>query len=231
MKRHGIMDNIKQKIYPYYVRIKVRNDTKIFCIGRNKTGTTTLKTAVQDLRLVVGNQYEGERLFRNYLDRDFNSIIEYCRKGVFFQDVPFNLPYLYPVLDNAFPGSKFILTVRNSAEEWYESFISFQIKLHGFEGRLPTKDELVSNRKIFPGYAYLTKKDVYRTPDHDLYNKEVLMKHYDTYNDEVKHYFANKGNLLVLNVSEPGSYQQFCKFIGVEPLYDRFPWTNKTSKL
>jgi hypothetical protein len=44
---------------------------KIFCIGCNKTGTTSLETAFKDWGYKLGNQTIAERLVDSYLDRDF----------------------------------------------------------------------------------------------------------------------------------------------------------------
>lgn len=202
--------------------------TKIFCIGRNKTGTTSLEKAAKDLGLKVGSQYDAELLFPFYIKRDFAPIIKYCKSAQFFQDVPFSLPYTYQILDYAFPESKFILTLRNSDEEWYNSLINFQTKIHGHDGKLPTIEDLKNSSRIFKGFAYLTKKEIFGTPDDDLYNKEMMIDHYNQYNKNVLHYFKNKNNLLVINISKPDSYHEFCSFIGEKPIYNEFPWENKT---
>src|SRR5690606_13764325 len=140
--------------------------------------TTSLKIAAKDLGFEVGNQKAAELLFKDYLKRDFRSLVRYCETAEFFQDIPFSLPYTYQILDYAFPDSKFILSVRDSAEQWYESFIRFQIKVNGVDGRLPTKEELLANDRVFKGFAYWTKNDVYQTEDDDPYNKDILIRHY-----------------------------------------------------
>jgi hypothetical protein len=207
---------------------KIASKQKIFCIGRNKTGTTSLKIAAKDLGFEVGNQKAAELLFKDYLKRDFRSLVRYCETAEFFQDIPFSLPYTYQILDYAFPDSKFILSVRDSAEQWYESFIRFQIKVNGVDGRLPTKEELLANDRVFKGFAYWTKNDVYQTEDDDPYNKDILIRHYNNYNSTVQHYFRQRTNLLVINVAETNSYYRFCEFLNREPVYDRFPWVNRT---
>src|SRR5437763_5861921 len=92
----------------------VRNKQKIFCIGRNKTGTTSLTKAMMELGFITGNQGRAERLIDCYKLRNFKPIIAYCKTAQFFRDVPFSLPFTFIALDVAFPGSKFILTVRDS---------------------------------------------------------------------------------------------------------------------
>ena len=96
-------------------------EPKIFCIGRNKTGTTSLKYVLKQHGYKVGNQRKSELLIDHYANRNFKRIAKFCEKATVYQDVPFSLPYLYIYLDNVFPNAKFILSVRNSPIEWYES--------------------------------------------------------------------------------------------------------------
>ncbi len=76
---------------------------KIFCIGQNKTGTTSIRKACEDLGFDVGNQRVAENLLINYLENDFKSIIDYCKTANVFQDFPFSWPETYKHLDKAFP--------------------------------------------------------------------------------------------------------------------------------
>jgi len=103
--------------------IKVYGKPKIFCIGLNKTGTTSLKKEMILQGFVVGNQRKAELLFDDWVQRDFRRIIRYCRTAQFFQDEPFSCPYTFIAMDQAFLGSKFILTIRDDAEQWYNSLI------------------------------------------------------------------------------------------------------------
>jgi hypothetical protein len=89
-----------------------RNTSKIFCIGFNKTGTTSLYHALLREGLKVGDQPTAERLLASYVDGDFDPIVEYCKTARAFQDVPFSMPNTYRHLYHAFPDAKFILSVR-----------------------------------------------------------------------------------------------------------------------
>ena len=219
-----------QKLYRDNVLpIRIAKKTKIFCIGRNKTGTTSLEKAAIDLGLVTNIQSEAEQLFKPYLERSFEKIIKHTRKAEFFQDIPFSLPYTYQILNHVYPTAKFILTERDSPEQWVESFINFQKEVNGKNGKLPSKEELLLNKRVYEGFAYWTKNDVFQTSDDNLYDRNKLLKHYINYNKEVKHYFRFKDNLLVINIAERDSYKKFCAFIGKKPLYKSFPWQNKTN--
>ena len=76
-----IINTVKIKVLSY----KVRNKTKFFCIGRNKTGTTSLKKAFSDLGFIVGNQTLSEKLYdRYFFSNDFDKIVSYCETAEVF---------------------------------------------------------------------------------------------------------------------------------------------------
>lgn len=204
--------------------------TKYFCIGRNKTGTTSLKRAFENLGFPVGDQVTAELLAdRYYFEGNFEPIITYCESAQVFQDVPFSWPETYKYLDTAFPGSKFILTIRDNPEQWYRSISRFHAKMFGSDGNVPTAQQLKQRGYVRRGWMYNTVR-LHGTPDDDPYNKEIMMAHYNRYNDEVIEYFKDRpDDLLVINLSEKGSYLKFCEFIGVDGKGRReFPWENKT---
>jgi hypothetical protein len=60
--------------------------TKVFCVGRNKTGATSMAAAFADLGLVVGRQAWAERLAFDWARRDFRRLFRYCLTAQAFQD-------------------------------------------------------------------------------------------------------------------------------------------------
>lgn len=208
--------------------IRVMGKSKIFCIGANKTGTTSLKKEFSALGFIVGNQKRAERLFPFYQTGDFDPIMAYCRTAQVFQDAPFSLPETFKHVDRAYPGSKFILSVRDSPEQWYQSLIKFHAKMFG-NGKIPTKNDLMNSGYIWKGWAWEGHKAVFKTPEDDLYNKQLLTQYYNMHNQSVLDYFKNRPkDLLVINLSEPDSYARFLTFIGVTSPRQHFPWENKT---
>lgn len=198
---------------------------KVFCIGRNKTGTTSLETALSDLGYQVGDQREAERLMNHYRDRNFRPIIEYCCTAEAFQDVPFSLPFTYVVMDQAFSGSKFILSVRDP-DDWYRSYIRHQKQVVGTDG-LPTPEELKNHPYVWEGWLYDAKIWQGR-PEDKFYDEDFLKERFVRYNRNVRDYFQFKDNLLTINVAEDGAYQELCTFLGEEPFRDAMPWENRT---
>ncbi|WP_163583217.1 sulfotransferase family protein [Gracilibacillus saliphilus] len=205
---------------------------KIFCIGRNKTGTTSLKKAFEVLGYSVGKQREAENLLVNYIEGDFDSIIEHCNSATVFQDVPFSWPGTYMYLDRAFPESKFILTVRDSSEQWYNSITKFHSKKFADGHRTPTRNDLINSTYIFKGQPWLVHKHIYGIEGENTYDKEIMIRNYEKHNEEVKEHFKDRPeDLLVLNLSEKNSYKKFCDFLDICSPYTDFPWENKTSNV
>ena len=81
---------------------------KVFCIGRNKTGTTSIEAALQGFGLRMGLQARGEMLKGDWAKRDFARIVALCRTADAFQDVPFSNADTFRAVDAAYPGSRFI---------------------------------------------------------------------------------------------------------------------------
>ncbi len=212
-----------------FIRYKIRNKPKIFCIGRNKTGTTSFKKAMQDLGYVVGNQRKAEMLFYTYRDKNFDPIIKYCKTAQVFQDFPFSVPETYKHLDKAYPGSKFVLTVRDSPEQWYNSLVNFHSRLWG-NGKVPTKEDLQKAKYIWKGRPWESNQ-LSGAPEHDPYNKEFHVNSDVRYNKGVLEYFKDRpDDLLVINIAEKGSYQELMSFLGIHNSpHNDFPWENKTS--
>jgi hypothetical protein len=209
----------------------VSGKPKIFCIGLNKTGTTSMAKALTDLGFIVGDQHLAELLLDDWSVRNFKSLYNYCLTAQAFQDIPFSLPYSFQALDGFFPGSKFILTVRDNSEQWYNSLITFQSKFFG-KGNVPTTTDFKNANYGYPGFKYNIFKWVYNTPEEDPYNKEIMIQQYEFYNFLVQDYFKRRPNdLLVVNLSDPGSYQKFCEFLEKPYPGGKFPHENKTNNL
>lgn len=225
----GVKNRVGRIITEFMNQRNAEGKVKFFCIGRNKTGTTSLKRAFEDLSYPVGNQRKAEILTgKYYFEGKFQPIVDYCKSAQVFQDVPFSYPETYKHLDKAYPGSKFILTVRDSPEQWYRSITRFHAKMFGKEGRVPTVEDLKNASYVWPGFMYNVVR-VHGTQDDDPYNKEIMIAHYERYNQEVMGYFKDRPNdLLVINVAEKGAYRKFVDFLGVDSSCNDFPWENKT---
>ena len=103
-----------------------KNFNKIFNIGYNKTGTTTMEYVFQQLGYSCPDQQEQEaRIVKQLYLGNFKPLIDFVNQYDAFQDMPFSQGVVYSQVDALFPNSKFILTVRNK-DDWYESLVRFQ---------------------------------------------------------------------------------------------------------
>lgn len=208
---------------------KYKNEQKIFCIGRNKTGTTSIKVLLESLDIPVGDQRKAELLGKDVLNGVYKKFLKYVKyEGVAFQDIPFSVPHTYKMLDKKFTNSKFILTVRDSPEVWYNSLTKFHAKLFG-NGQTPTKSDLIKANYVYPGWMWEINRLHYKTPEDDVYNKDILIKQHIEYNNGVIEYFKDQPEkLLVINLKEPDAAKKICLFLNSEKIIEEIPWENKT---
>lgn len=227
-----IVYRLKRLYREYYLPVKLRNKTKVFCIGANKTGTTSLAKAFDVLGFEVGDQHKAESLSINCLYQNYKPLIDYCKTAEVFQDVPFSFLEVYKVLDKNFPKSKFILSIRDSSEQWYQSIIKFHSKIFGNE-IMNSWEEIKKLNYVTPEWVYNIRQGVYGLTDLDHpYEKTKLIEYYEKRNNEIVDYFKNRpDDLLVINLSEKGSYQKLIDFLGITSPFNDFPWENKTSEI
>ncbi len=199
-----------------------RNKQKVFCIGLNKTGTTSLGKALEDFGFNVANQRTGELLLKDYVRRDFRPILKFCQTANVFQDIPFGTQFLFPILDYEFPNSKFILTIRDNEDEWYKSITEFHASFFG-KPTPPLSEELRNADYCYKGWFWELFQDVFQALEEDPYNRSNLQRVYLEHIEAVKQYFCLKSNLLIINLKEPYSYRKLCSFLDKKPLYQKFP--------
>jgi hypothetical protein len=230
--RNTIIWSTLRKMRDWYC---IQGQPKVFCIGEAKTGTTSLEKTFKLLGYLVGDQRAAEMLLRHYIRRDFKPIIKYCRTAQVFQDNPFGLSETYKHLDRAFPNSKFILSVRDSPDQWYNFLVNSHAKKFG-KGSVPTADQLKNANYVWKGWVWESLQEQFGVDERDPYNKEKLVRAYVKHNEDVIEYFRGRDNLLVINLADPESFQKFLEFIPDgyrrnRRTLDRFPWENKTSDL
>ncbi|WP_375577902.1 sulfotransferase [Marivirga tractuosa] len=230
MLNRGVLNKLKDFKEDYFDPIKYKNRQKYFCIGLNKTGTTSLKRAFQDLGFKVGNQRKAERLLKDIINRNYNTFLNYCDTAEVFQDVPFSFFDIYKVLFEKYPDAKFILTIRDSPEQWVNSITKFHAKKFS-NNCVATAEELKRAEYVWPGWMWEAMKYNFDVSEQDPYNRENLQERYIKYNREAKEFFSTSDHFIELNLSQKESYQKFTNFIGVDSPYLDFPWENKTENI
>ncbi len=202
---------------------------KVVCVGRNKTGTTSIEVALHSLGLKMGLQARGEILKGDWAKRDFTRIVALCRTADAFQDVPFSGAFTFQAVDANFPGSKFILTVRDSPEQWFESLVRFHTRIVN-KGRLPTADDLRAFEYRYKGFLWDAFVLSYGDDESLLYNRDTYIASYLDHNRNVTEYFRHRpDDLLVLNVSHDDAMKKLCEFVGMPYRGQAMPHLNRTA--
>lgn len=175
---------------------------KVFSTGLQRTGTMSLTRALNRIGFRA-KQFPKEL----YQDIQHPIINEYDA----FTDFP--IPLLYQALDQAYPGSKFIHTIRDE-DKWLKSvrwlFTTGRIKFNVTENN----------------YAQTFHQHFYGTTHFD---EAVFLTRYRAYNKEVAAYFADRPeDYLVINLTEGEGYEKICPFLGVPVPDQPFPYSNKS---
>lgn len=174
---------------------------KVFCIGFHKTGTTSLTVALRALgyRVTGPNGIDDPDIASNVLPMAYALVEQYDA----FQDNPW--PIIYRDLDRQYPGSRFILTLRNT-----DSWMTSQLKHFG---RRETQ-----MRKWIYGVG---------CPEG---NEAVYRKTFEAHNREVLDYFSERpDDLLVLDLAKGDGWEKLCPFLGKPVPAMPFPHANKGS--
>lgn len=181
---------------------------KVFCIGINKTGTSTIKHCFRALGITpIASPTEYTKKIREqlkafYNDRNYAPMLEIAERYQAFEDRPWNMWSMYKHLDQRFPNSLFILTTRDP-ESWWRS-----------------TERWITVKK--PEVLHLYQKHL-RVPN---LNKESMVESYLRYNREVETYFKGTKQLLVLNFEKGDGWSPLCEFLGLPEPGMVFPHAN-----
>ncbi|MCW8332816.1 sulfotransferase [Vibrio paucivorans] len=215
---------LKEKLFPV--------KDKVFIIGKNKTGTTSIEKLFRSLGFSLGNQTHFESLVWNYENGDYQSILEGCETSQVFQDVPFSLEKMYPVLHSHFPDAKFIHLEREDKEQWYDSLVRYHKKLlkgKGIEPILSSNNLKKYTYKNFDQYLLEMQRINYGITDESrLYDYDILTGNYDRYNREVKDYFKGNRNFISINLSDDNCRRDLADFLGVDIELITIPHINRS---
>jgi hypothetical protein len=170
---------------------------KIFGIGLSRTGAQTLNDSLEQL---------GYRSHFLVIDDDLDLILP-----SFDALTHFPLVERYEELDRRFPGSKFILTVRER-EAWLQS-CEYRITLAAENASTATLDLL---QRVYGTASF----------DRDLFNAT-----YDRYHEQVRKYFEGReSSLLILDICAGEGFEKLCPFLGMEMPAQSFPHNEQNSR-
>lgn len=176
---------------------------KVFCIGFHRTGTSSLAVALRILgfRVTGPNGLSDPDIGKNVLTMAYELVDEYEA----FKDNPW--PIIYKELDEKFPGSKFILMLRDPGL-WINSLVKHF-------GRKETP-----MRKWIYGVG---------CPEG---NEDIYIKRFKDHNEEVISHFRNRPqDLLVLDLGKGDGWEKLCPFLGENSRNAPFPHANKSSDI
>lgn len=159
--------------------------------------------------------------------------MRYCETADAFQDIPFSFPKVYEKLYERFPDAKFILTVRDNADQWVDSLMGFHNKIYASNKEIGvTADDLASQNYVYKGWSLDVRKWIYNYPDIEVNDREAYKKVYNSHNKDAIAFFQDKQDqFLQMNVSKDQDFNRLCTFLNVQTDLKGFPWANKTSNI
>ena len=160
---------------------------KVFIIGFQKTGTTSLEHALQFMGYRV---YGGDK---NLMKFDKSEALKDYIKSTLktwdaAQDMPW--PLFYKELYELYPDAKFILTLRDS-KKWIESVVTYFASI-----RIPLHIK------------------IYGVPCAEGHEQRYL-ELYEQINNEILDFFKNKSNFLLMEMGRNFDYATLCEFLNI----------------
>jgi hypothetical protein len=181
---------------------------KVFGIGWAKTGTTTLGKCFR----ILGYNHQSQRmdLVRDVMQGNFERVRLVVSQQDSFEDWPWII--LFRELDTMFPNSKFVLTTRDP-EKWLRSYRNM-LSREQLQGQVA--EEMTEIRRF-----------LYSLPFPHV-TEEQLVGRFIAHNNEVKEYFANHPEaLLVVNWERGDGWTELCEFLGKSVPSEPFPHENR----
>lgn len=176
---------------------------KVFGIGLNKTGTTTLGLCLQ--RLGYSHYSFDLPLLEQVRAGNLRSLIAAVDKHDSFEDWPY--PLVFDRLDTLYPGSRFILTRRCSPQVW----------LRSLEAHALRTDPVLGPRARSLAYGW-------------PYPQLARDAHLSCYQDHLRrvrdHFRDRPGDLLEVCWEEEASWDPLCFFLGLPVPQEPFPHAN-----
>jgi hypothetical protein len=186
--------------------------TRVFGIGMHKTGTTSLCAALTMLGMDCSHWTTARhaRTIWEQMRAEGHSVE--LERYYAATDLPISL--LYKELDRAYPGSKFILTLRPE-EQWLDS-----IEAH-FSERNPYR-----NTWDIDCFTHRVHRELY---GRKTFDRQTMHDAYIKHNREVLDYFRNRPHdLLLVHMDSNSIWPKLCGFLGAVCPGDPYPRENMT---
>jgi len=172
----------------------VQKPQKVWGIGFGRTGTSSLIQAFKRLGF--------RRVKQNPRFEELKDLDAAADNGC---------AVFYKYLDHKFPGSKFVLTVRD-LDAWLEA-IEFIINAYPISRN---SDVGIQRRMLL----FETVR----------FERDKMVKAYMRHHADVRRYFMNRpADLLEMDITKGDGWRKLCPFLGVPILNEPFPHLNQRS--
>ena len=183
---------------------------KVFGIGLNKTGTSSLGEALNLLGIKTIHYPRDDVTYTQLTRGDLRLHILETYQGIV--DTPI-VPF-YQQLSQLYPSSKFILTVREQSS-WLKSV----------ESHWQFTREWHRRDQQFERFQNYVAAAVYGVLEFDA---QRFAHVYDVHLQNVMDFFAGKaGDLLMMDICKGDGWEKLCPFLGVDPPTVDFPHANR----
>lgn len=187
--------------------------TRIFGIGMHKTGTTSLHHALEILGLDSThwpNARWAKAVFKD-MTIDGRSHLLDCTYAAC--DLP--IPMFYKALDHAYPGAKFILTIRPDVD-WLQS-----VERHFQHEYNPYRRQWDTDWTTHPLHRALYGRK--------SFDRAIFAERYRRHNLEVMEYFAHRPQDLLILPTGHARWESLCAFLNQPVPAEPYPHLNATS--
>ncbi len=173
--------------------------TRILGIGMHKTATTSLHRALRILQFDSAHWKDAHWAKAIWEEMSAWGRSQTLEKSYALSDLP--IPLLYEKLDTAYPGSKFILTIRDE-QNWLRSVRNhWSHESNRFRGAWSTDP-----------FSHKVHKLLYGQKGFDT---DIFLARYRRHNAEVLEYFKERpGDLLVMDMDNGAGWKELCGFLG-----------------
>lgn len=178
---------------------------KVFGIGLSKTGTTSLANALE----ILGYKVKDCLGVTTYTKGDLRSVNKAALATYdAFTDTP--IPSFYRDLDEDYPNSKFILTVRDM-DAWLKSCKK------QFNQKLSEKRTYAANQLFL---------DLYDTV---VFDEKKFRKGYEKFTNDALEYFKDRpDDFIIIDISKGEGWEKLCPFLNKPQPAVLFPKSNVT---
>jgi hypothetical protein len=176
---------------------------RIFGIGLNKTGTTTFGEALTILgftSLHFGGD-DAHRAVQRAIDEGVPLVTYLDPVYDAFSDIGL-LSRRFKMLDQQYPGSRFVLTTRPRAD-WIDS-----------RRRHVERNLKKQARGEYDGTFLVV-------------DEEKWIDEWEHHHERVRAHFGNRPDFLEIDLSDEPSWTPLCSFLGVAEPAEPFPWANR----